>query len=196
MLVEKLKNYRVLLGSQSSRRQDILKGAGINFILLPKQDIDETYPQDLKAEEIAIFLSKKKSACYRKYLQTEKDILITADTIVWLNGQFLGKPISRDDAIKMLQQLSGKEHFVYTGVSISMLNQEKSFYSETAVTFRNLSLSEIEYYIDHYKPYDKAGSYGVQEWIGYIGIKEIHGSYFNVMGLPIQKLYVELEKML
>jgi septum formation protein len=196
MLLDKLKDYHVLLGSQSPRRKFLMEGAGINFTLLPPADVEETFPSLLKGEEIALFLAEKKAEAYNDYLNNDKTIIVTADTIVWLNQKVLGKPTNRQDAIQMLTDLSGNEHIVYTGVCIKMRDKSKSFYSETAVKFRNLSREEIEYYVDQYKPYDKAGSYGAQEWIGYIAIQEIHGSYFNVMGLPIQMLFTELEKML
>lgn len=196
MLLNKLKNYQIYLGSQSSRRKFLLEAAGIPCKLLPPANIKENYPSSLTGKDIALFIAEKKAEVYQAYLNDNKSIVITADTIVWMNQKVLGKPHDRDNAIRMLTELSGNEHIVYTGVCIKMKDRSKSFYSETTVKFRNLSLEEIEYYIDQYKPYDKAGSYGIQEWIGYIAIQEIHGSYFNVMGLPIQLLYTELENML
>ncbi|GAB4449972.1 MAG: Maf-like protein [Bacteroidales bacterium] len=196
MLLDKIKNYQLYLGSQSPRRKLLLEGAGIPFITLPPAELEETYPLSLTGKEIALFLAEKKAEAYNDYLSHDKTIIITADTIVWINQKVLGKPENRSEAIQMLSELSGNEHMVYTGVCIKMRDKSKSFYSETAVKFRNLSHEEIEYYVDHYQPYDKAGSYGAQEWIGYIAIQEIHGSYFNVMGLPIQMLFTELEKML
>lgn len=196
MLLDQLKNYRLLLGSQSPRRRQLLEGVGFKSQLLEPLEVNEAYPTHLKAEQIAIYLAELKADAYNHYIADNKTILITADTIVWINEKVLGKPCNRNEAINMLTVLSGNEHMVYTGVCIKMKDKSKSFYSKTAVKFRHLSHEEIEYYVDHYKPYDKAGSYGVQEWIGYIGIQEIHGSYFNVMGLPIQMLYTELEKFL
>jgi len=196
MLLEKLKDYKLLLGSQSPRRRQLMQEAGFKFQLLEPDDINEIYPPYLKAQQIAIFLAELKANAYQNYISDDKTILITADTIVWLNEKVLGKPKNRNDAIQMLNKLSDNEHIVYTGVCIKMKQKNKSFFAETKVKFRSLSQQEIEYYVDQYKPYDKAGSYGAQEWIGYIGIKEIQGSYFNVMGLPIQMLYTELEKLL
>lgn len=196
MLLDRLKDYRVFLGSQSPRRRFLMEGAGIPFTLLPPANVEETFPISLKGKDIALFIAEKKAEAYQSYLSESKNIIITADTIVWINQHLLGKPTNRQDAIAMLTLLSGNEHIVYTGVCIKMKDKKKSFYSETTVRFRNLSSEEIEYYVDHYQPYDKAGSYGAQEWIGYIAIQEIHGSYFNVMGLPIQMLFTELEKIL
>ncbi|NSW44861.1 MAG: septum formation protein Maf [Bacteroidales bacterium] len=195
-MLEKLNDYKLLLGSQSPRRRQLMEGAGFKFQLLEPLEVDEIYPPHLKAQEIAIFLAELKANAYQNYITDDKTILITADTIVWLNEKVLGKPITRNDAIQMLNALSDNEHIVYTGVCIKMKEKNKSFFAETKVKFRALSQQEIEYYVDQYKPYDKAGSYGAQEWIGYIAIKEIQGSYFNVMGLPIQMLYTELEKLL
>ena len=196
MLLEKLEGYKLLLGSQSPRRRQLMEGAGFKFQLLEPLDVDEIYPPHLKAEQIAVFLAELKANAYQHYITDNKTILITADTIVWINEKVLGKPTDRNDAIQMLSELSNNEHFVYTGVCIKMKEKSKSFFAETKVKFRPLKQQELEYYVDHYKPYDKAGSYGAQEWIGYIAIKEIKGSYFNVMGLPIQMLYTELEKLL
>jgi len=196
MLLDKLKNYHIYLGSQSPRRKFLMEGAGIPFTLLSPADVEETFPLSLTGKDIALFLAEKKAEAYQSYLSNDKNIVITADTIVWINQKVLGKPTDRQDAIQMLTELSGNEHMVYTGVCIKMKDKSKSFYSETAVRFRHLSHEEIEYYVDQYKPYDKAGSYGAQEWIGYIAIQEIHGSYFNVMGLPIQMLFTELERIL
>jgi len=196
MLLNILNEYKILLGSQSPRRKQLIEGADIPFTLLPSIDIDESYPDSLKGKEIPIYLAVQKANAYQPYLVDEKTILVTADTIVWLNGSILGKPKDRTDAISMLQSLSGKKHIVYTGVCIKMKHKTTTFYAETYVYFRKLSSAEIEYYVDTYRPYDKAGSYGAQEWVGYVGIEKIKGSYFNVMGLPIQKLYLELKKMI
>lgn len=196
MLLDKIKDYKIYLGSQSPRRKFLIEGAGINFTILPPADVEETFPQSLKGKDIALFLAEKKAEAYQSYLSDSKSIIITADTIVWINQKVLGKPANRSEAIQMLTELSGNEHMVYTGVCIKMKDKCKSFYSETSVKFRYLNPEEIEYYVDHYKPYDKAGSYGAQEWIGYIAIQEIHGSYFNVMGLPIQMLFTELEEII
>lgn len=196
MLLNILNEYKILLGSQSPRRKQLIEGAGIPFTLVPPIDIDESYPDSLKGKDIPIYLAVQKATAYQSYLIDDKTILVTADTIVWLNGSILGKPKDKADAISMLQLLSGKKHVVYTGVCIKMKHKTTTFYAETDVYFRKLSDAEIEYYVNAYKPYDKAGSYGAQEWVGYVGIDKIKGSYFNVMGLPIQKLYLELEKMI
>lgn len=196
MLLDKLKDYTLLLGSQSPRRHQLIEGAGLKFKLLDPIEINETFPPHLKAKQIAIYLAEIKAKAYNHYIIDNKTILITADTIVWINDKVLGKPGNRNEAIQMLTEISGNKHMVYTGVCIKSKGQSKSFHAKTMVKFRHLNHNEIEYYVDKYKPYDKAGSYGAQEWIGYIGIQEIKGSYFNVMGLPIQMLYTELEKFL
>lgn len=195
MLIKKLKNYNVILASKSLRRQQLLKDAGINFRQINDRETDEAIPGHLNKFEIPLFLSEKKSDAYSDIL-TPDTIMITADTIVWFEGKVLGKPKNRTEAFKTLKQLSGQTHEVITGVTIRSTEKKKSFYSYTEVVFADLNHDEIAFYIDNYKPYDKAGSYGIQEWIGYIGIKEIHGSFFNVMGLPIHKLYRELEQFI
>ncbi len=196
MLLEKLKNYNLYLGSQSPRRKQLLEGIGFKFIILPKIQIDEGYPKNLPHHRVAKFLAKKKAIAYQNFLTKNNSILITADTIVSFNKEILGKPKNKEEAIYFLQQLSDNKHFVYTGVCIKTQDKEINFFDKTEVHFRKFTLEEIHYYIDNYKPYDKAGSYGAQEWIGYVGIKKIIGSYFNVMGLPIEKLYVELENII
>ena len=174
----KLKNRQLILASQSPRRQDLLKELGIDFTIR-SADIEETYPDNLKAEEIPLFLADQKANAILRSL-SENDILITADTIVWINDKAVNKPIDRDDAYSMLSELSGSQHIVYTGVQITTLKQKVSFFSETKVYFSDLDSTEINYYLDKYKPYDKAGAYGIQEWIGYIAVEKIEGSYFNV----------------
>jgi len=150
--------------------------------------VEESYPQQMQAEAIPLYLAELKAQRYASLLK-EKTILITADTIVWLNNEVIGKPLDADDAKKMLHKLSGKMHIVYTGVCIRSLHKVTLFTAESKVYFRTLSQGEIDYYVDTYNPVDKAGAYGIQEWIGYIGVERIEGSYFNVMGLPVQKLY-------
>ena len=193
MLHQKFEQLRLILASQSPRRQMLLKGLDIPFEVLTYPDIDESFPPHLKENEIAEYLSQQKAKSYSKLLN-EKTIVVTADTIVWFDNKVLNKPSNREDAIQMLQTLSNQMHIVYTGVSITNSDKQKTFCSETKVWFRELKLTDIEYYVDQYKPYDKAGAYGAQEWIGYVAIKKIEGSYFNVMGLPVQQLYFELEQ--
>jgi len=190
-LSEKYKNKKILLASKSPRRQELLKGLDIEFEIADIIDINEEFPTNLKAEEIASYLSELKAQAYIENIK-QNEILITADTIVWHNNRVLNKPKDRAEAYKMISALSGDKHMVYTGVTISSLEKQKTFVSGTKVYFKQLIDDEIYYYIDNYKPFDKAGAYGIQEWIGYIGIEKIEGSYFNVMGLPVQKLYDEL----
>ncbi len=196
ILLDKLKPYILLLGSKSPRRKQLLEGAGFTFTVLPPIHYAEDYPSHLTDKEVAEFLAKHKADIYSHYITNDKTILITADTIVSLNSKVLGKPNNKTEAITMLQQLSGNIHIVYTGVCIKTSQRQVSFTAATEVQFRKLKKEEIQYYVEQYRPYDKAGSYGAQEWIGFVGIEHIRGSYFNVMGLPIQKLYVELDKFL
>ncbi len=193
-MLENISKYKVILASNSPRRRELLSGLGIDYEVKVISNIDESFSDTLQGEEIPVYISKVKA---RAYLSTMKDdeMVITADTIVYTNGKVLGKPASREDAIDMLKELSGHSHQVITGVCITTKDFQKSFASVTDVTFDSLNDEEIDYYIDKYKPYDKAGAYGIQEWIGYIGVSSIEGSYFNVMGLPVQKLYKELKKI-
>ena len=184
-----LENYKVILGSKSPRRNELLSGLNINFTV-KIIDVKEEYPASLIREEIPMYLSKLKADNYN--LQ-KGELLITADTIVCIGNTIFGKPKTKNEAIEMLQKLSGNTHEVITGVTITTQTRQETFSSITKVTFDELSKEEIDYYIDKYKPYDKTGSYGIQEWIGYIGITCIEGSYFNVMGLPVQKLYQKLK---
>ena len=192
---EEIAKYKVILGSQSPRRQYLLKELGIKFDVKLKQMVQETYPEGLTGEEIPLYLARKKADAFNDEL-TEDMIVITADTIVWKEGQVLQKPKDQKAAFDILRSLSGTAHQVYTGVCIRSMNQRKSFYSRTDVYFKKLTDKEIWYYIDKYEPFDKAGSYGIQEWLGYIGVEKIEGSFFNVMGLPVQELYVELSDFL
>ncbi len=189
---EHLGNYRILLASRSPRRHSLLSEAGIPFEVWLKPEVPEEYPEGLSPTEVAVYLARLKSMDYRNEL-AEGDILITADTIVVLGSRILGKPAGREDAMTMLHDLSGRSHEVISGVCLTSTEKESVFTSSTLVWFDHLDDQEIEEYINEYEPYDKAGSYGIQEWIGYMGIHRIEGSYFNVMGLPIQKLYRELE---
>jgi len=186
-----LPDYNYILASKSPRRQELLHSLGINFKVIIKE-IEEIYPVQLTKEEIPVFLAYLKSKTLINNLK-ENDLLITADTIVWLNGEVLGKPENKQEAIKILQKLSGNEHQVITGVCLTSIHKQKSFFTISNVRFKDLSLSEIEYYVSEFNPLDKAGAYGIQEWIGYIGITHIEGSFFNVMGLPVQQLYTEIQ---
>ena len=193
LLIDRLKNHRILLASKSPRRRELLAGCGIDFEIAEGRDTEECFPADMPLGEVAEYLSKVKSDAYADTL-TEGDILITADTVVIASGEILGKPKDREDAARMLRLLSGAEHEVVTGVTLRSIGKCESFSSVSKVCFRALSKEEIDHYIDTFKPYDKAGAYGIQEWIGYVAISGIVGSFYNVMGLPVQRLWVELEK--
>jgi septum formation protein len=195
LLHDKLKGYKLILASQSPRRQFLLGELGFNFEVRLNGNTDETYPNNLQFNTIPVFLAQKKAKPFIADLATN-EILITSDTIVWCNQQVIGKPANREEAISFLQTLSGNMHLVITGVCLSSVLKSTTFSIETEVYFRKLEEAEIEFYVDTFKPYDKAGAYGVQEWIGYVGVERINGSYFNVMGLPVQRLYVELNKFL
>lgn len=192
MNLNRLKKYQIILASKSPRRSQLLKELGIAFTIDSKNGIEEIFPSGLSNNEIAIYLSKLKASPYQKEIKSSNKLIITADTIVCTDNEVLGKPTNRFDAISMLKKLSGKKHKVITGVTLLSKTKSKSFAVTTDVFFKNLTNEEINYYVDHFKPYDKAGAYGIQEWIGMIGIEKIEGSYFNVVGLPIQKLYTEL----
>ncbi len=189
-LLNNTNKYQIILASQSPRRQKLLKELKIDFTIKVKE-VDEIYPKHLIKEEIPLYLSELKASAFNSEI-TDKQLIITADTIVWVNNKILGKPANHTEAYNMLKTLSNNKHTVYTGVCLKTKNKTKTFWASTHVYFRKLHKQEIEFYIENYKPYDKAGSYGIQEWIGYIAIERIDGSYFNVMGLPIQKLYDEL----
>lgn len=188
-----LDQYDIILASQSPRRNELISGLGINYRTFVIPDIDESFPPELKGEEIPKFISQKKAEAYRAFMK-EDTLIITADTVVELDGKVYGKPKDDEDAKKMLRELSGKTHLVCTGVCISSLTKNVVFGATTKVTFAQISEDEIKYYVSHYHPLDKAGAYGVQEWIGYVAVKHLEGSYFNVMGLPVQKLYTELKR--
>ena len=189
MLREKLSSYHVILASKSPRRQQFFKDLGIDFTVQLKE-VEEVYPKELKETGITDFLADLKSQVFTNL--SEKDLLITSDTIVWLENKALGKPKNTEDAFKMLRELSGKKHEVITSISIKNKNFQKIINDTTAVYFKELSDEEINYYIKNYNPFDKAGAYGIQEWIGYIAVDKMEGSYFNVAGLPVHKLYKEL----
>ena len=192
MLKNRLKSKKLILASGSPRRQELLKSLGVPFEIRLKE-IDEIYPKHLKKNEISDYLAKLKSDAFIEEL-SPKDLLITSDTIVWHQNTALGKPKSKEDAFKMLQKLSGKTHEVISSVCLKSLQKEDIFNSITKVTFKELSTKEIQFYIDNYNPMDKAGAYGIQDWIGQIGVTKIEGSYFNVMGFPIHKIYSQLLK--
>jgi septum formation protein len=195
MLLEKIKDYRLILATQSPRRHLLMKEAGFNFEIIVPKGIEEIYPETIANTDIPGYLAELKASYFNGNL-AENEIVITADTIVLLNGEVLGKPEDIEHAKEMLMKLSGKTHEVITGVCFKSKDKKHLFSAQSLVHFRKLRIEEIEYYVQTYKPLDKAGAYGAQEWIGYIGVESIEGSYFNVMGLPIQKLYVELGKFI
>lgn len=185
--------FQLILGSASPRRQDLLKSLGFEFLNKPVK-VDETlWPKDLQAQEICIFLAELKADAYEEELK-ENDLLITADTIVWCEGKVYNKPNNFAEGKKMLETLSGKMHQVFTAVCLKSANKQTTFFDESKVYFKMLKPDEIEYYLTNFSPYDKAGGYGVQDWIGYIGIDKIEGSFYNIMGLPVKDLFEELIK--
>ena len=183
--------YRLILASNSPRRRELLAGLGLPFEVRVLNDIDESYPENMPAADVALYIAGKKADAYRSVIQPD-ELIITADTVVIVGDDILGKPTDEADAVHMLREISGRTHQVTTGVCLLTASQERRFAVTTDVTFKELSDEEIHYYIDHYHPYDKAGAYGIQEWIGYIGVTGLHGSYYNVMGLPVQRIYNEL----
>ena len=191
-MLENIKKYKVILASASPRRKELLAGLDIEFEVRALPGVDESYPATLQGGDIPLHISKKKADAYRPLMAAD-ELVITADTIVWLGADALGKPADENDARAMLRSLSGNTHTVYTGVTITTKGAQRCFVAATEVAFARLTDEEIDYYVEKYRPMDKAGSYGVQEWIGYIGITGINGSYFNVMGLPVQRLYNELK---
>ena len=193
-MLDNLNKYRILLASNSPRRKELLTGLGIDYEVRTLPDVDESFPYELKGEEIPLYIARKKAEAYREMLLSDS-LVITADTIVWLDGEMLGKPCDEADAVAMLRKLSGKTHQVITGVCLTTVGWQKIFSATSEVKFASLTDDEIVFYVHRFHPLDKAGSYGVQEWIGFIGVESISGSYFNVMGLPIQRLYQELKKL-
>jgi len=191
MLKTKLKKYDIILASASPRRKQLLEELGIPFEVQIK-NVDESFPSDLNTEEVAAYLSTLKSNAFPDEDFNQRTLIITADTIVTIDGKILGKPTDREDAIQILKQLSGKKHQVITGVTLRSKNKQIVFSVTTDVYFKALSNDEIEFYVDTFKPFDKAGAYGIQEWIGHVAIEKIEGSYFNVMGLPTHRLYEEM----
>ena len=192
-MLDNLNKYDIILASNSPRRRELLKGLGVNFRAISLPDIDESYPDNLKGGDIPAYISEQKSNSYKEFLE-DNTLLITADTIVWLGDKQYGKPLDVEDAKCMLKELSGNTHTVYTGVTLLTKDKVKTFIAASDVKFAALTNEEIDYYVNTFSPMDKAGAYGIQEWIGYIGVESINGSYFNVMGLPIQRLYRELKE--
>lgn len=193
-MLDNLEKYKVILASGSPRRRELMAGLGVNYEVRILPDVDESYPDTLQGEEIPLYIAKEKADAYIPMMQPD-ELIITADTIVWLDSKVLGKPRDREDALQMLRTMSGRTHEVFTGVCITTTDWQRSFTAQTEVRFATLSEDEIIYYVDNCKPMDKAGAYGVQEWIGFIGVENISGSYYNIMGLPVQKLYRELLKV-
>ncbi|MBR4311721.1 MAG: septum formation protein Maf [Bacteroidaceae bacterium] len=186
---------KIVLASNSPRRRELLGGLGYDYEVRVLDGIDESYPDTLRGSEVAAYISRAKADAYRATM-ADDEIVITADTIVCLDDMVLGKPADEEEAVAMLRSLSGRTHQVYTGVTIVAAEKSSTFVSRSDVVFATLTDEEIKHYVTHYRPMDKAGAYGIQEWIGYIGVERIEGSYFNVMGLPVQRLYTELKKYL
>jgi len=193
-VLDNLKKYKVILASNSPRRKELLAGLGVDYEVRTLPDVDESYPETLQGADIPLYIAKEKADAYVAMMQPG-ELMITADTIVWLDGKVLGKPRDRENALQMLRTMSGRTHEVFTGVCITTTDWQRSFTAQTEVRFATLSEEEIAYYVDNFQPMDKAGAYGVQEWIGFIGVENISGSYYNIMGLPVQKLYRELLKV-
>jgi septum formation protein len=191
-MLDNLKMFQIVLASKSPRRKELLSGLGIGFTV-QTLDTDESFPNDMNVDEVAEYLAIKKAQPFIASMD-QSQLIITADTIVVVDNVVLGKASGYDEAYLMLEQLSGKAHRVLTGIGLFSKTKQVSFTSSSTVYFKKLSHEEIDYYITHFQPFDKAGAYGIQEWIGYIGVEKIEGSYFNVMGLPIQRLYEELRK--
>ena len=190
-MLENLKSYRIILASNSPRRKELLAGLGIEFDVKVLPDVDESYPPDLPVAQVAAYIAREKAEAYRRVMAPD-DLVITADTIVVVGDEVMGKPHDADDARRMLRKLSGRTHLVITGVCLLTATALRSFSVTTEVTFKPLTDEEIDHYVRVYRPFDKAGAYGIQEWIGYIGVTGLRGSYFNVMGLPVQRIYTEL----
>ena len=190
-MLENLKRYKIILASNSPRRRELLGGLGIDFEVKVLPFINEDYPDDLPVAEIAEYIARKKADAYKRVMLAD-NLIITADTVVIVGNEVLGKPTDTSDAHRMLRQLSGRTHQVVTGVCLTTFEEQRHFSVSTDVTFKTLTDEEIAYYIEKYRPFDKAGAYGIQEWIGYVGVTGLSGSYFNVMGLPVQRIYTEL----
>jgi len=190
-MFDNLKKYHIILASQSPRRRELLAGLGIEYDVCVLPDIEESYPSNLSTDKIAEYIAREKAEAYCDTMQ-EHDLILTADTIVVCKGEVMGKPLNEDDAKRMLHKLSGCAHQVITGVCLMTATKQRCFSVTTHVTFKLLSDEEVDYYVETFRPLDKAGAYGIQEWIGYIGVTGLEGSYFNVMGLPVQRIYQEL----
>ena len=188
-----VKNYKLVLASNSPRRKELLAGLGVPFEVRVLKDIDEQYPDSLSVDEVARYIAQEKAAAYRRIISPD-ELIITADTVVIVGDEILGKPVDEADAVKMLKLISGRTHQVTTGVCLLTTEQERCFDVTTDVTFKTLSDEEIHYYVDRYRPFDKAGAYGIQEWLGYAACTGIEGSFYNVMGFPVHKVYDELIK--
>jgi septum formation protein len=194
MMIENINNYHLILASRSPRREQLLQELGLKFDIVVK-DYSETYPQNLTGEEIARYVARKKAMSFSNNI-SDNEIVITADTIVWCKNKVLGKPGDFKEAVSFLKEISGNTHEVITGVTLLSSGKEVTFSESTRVTFRDLTDEEIIHYVEKFKPYDKAGAYGIQEWIGIIACSKIEGSYFNVVGLPVQRLYIELRNFI
>jgi len=194
MIISRLNEFKITLASRSPRRQQLLRELGLKFSVVIRE-YEEIYPDGLDGEEIARYIAHKKAASFINEI-ADNEIVIAADTIVWCNNKVLGKPVDREDAIVILKEISGNTHEVITGVSIRSQSKEITFSESTKVTFEAFTEEEIDFYVTNYKPYDKAGAYGIQEWIGIIACSHINGSYFNVVGLPVQRLYAELQRFI
>ncbi len=192
-ILPNLNRYKIVLGSNSPRRRELLAGLDIDFEVQVIPGIDESFPDTLPAVDVPVYIARKKAEAYIPSMPAD-ELLITADTIVWTFGEILGKPKDREDAIAMLRKVSGRVHEVITGVCITTKEKTISFSASSAASFARLAEEEIVYYVDKYRPFDKAGSYGIQEWIGYVAVEAINGSFYNVMGLPVRLLYQELKK--
>lgn len=193
-MLDNLEKYKIILASNSPRRKDLLAGLGVAFEVRTLPDIDESYPECLQGGDIPLYIAREKANAYRNIMAPD-ELIITADTIVWIDGEVLGKPKDRDDAFRMIHEMSGRTHEVFTGVCLTTQQWQRDFIARTEVRFSQLTDEEITYYVDNFHPLDKAGAYGVQEWIGFVGVESISGSYYNVMGLPVQKLYLELQSI-
>jgi len=193
MIHQRFENHHLILASQSPRRQYLLKELGLHFEIITT-NVPEKYPENLSPEQIAVFLAELKADSFDTARLDPKAIIISADTIVCIDNEILGKPGNYKEAVNMLMKLSGKKHEVITAVCLKTKSKRKTFSVISAVYFKELSMEEIDYYIENFQPFDKAGGYGIQEWIGYIGISKIEGSYFNIMGLPVKEFYEELLK--
>ena len=192
-MLDNLKNYDIILASNSPRRKELLQRLGLPFKVRTLFGVDESFPENLRGEDIALYIARKKAEAYKSSMSS-KELLITADTIVCLDGVVMGKPYGAENAKTILRQLSGRVHQVITGVTVLTQVKRESFAVTSHVKFANVTEDEIDYYVDNYLPFDKAGAYGIQEWFGLVAVEELRGSYFNVMGLPVQRLYTVLKQ--